>query len=81
MDLLYVPLKLLQYVLGHCQWNGGSISAEVPRYEEYATKRQMLYNPSNEMREIFRRIYNKESLAGIRSVLKLTSLVFICPNS
>jgi hypothetical protein len=29
------------------------------------TDLQMLVNPSNEMKEIFRRIYNKESLAGI----------------
>jgi len=34
LDFLYGSLNLLQYVLGHCQWNGGSISAEVPGYEE-----------------------------------------------
>ncbi len=48
----------------------GTVAAYQQKCQEtknsYAAKRQMLYNPSNEMKEIFRRIYNKESLAGIR---------------
>ncbi len=28
----------------------------------------MLVNPSNEMKEVFRRIYNKENLSGVATV-------------
>ena len=39
-----------------------------PKMFDSIQSHQMLVNPSNEMREIFRRIYNKETLTGVSSV-------------
>ena len=52
----------------------GTVAAYQQKCQEtknkYTGMKQMLANPSNEMREIFRKIYNKESLDGSRFVLR-----------